>query len=261
VKNHHFMLLPVLQQKLENEFRKQQFNAAELDYSSVNAKLGFLKKFTEMDNSSMAIIDFYQNNCLFVKSKMVDLLGYNPDEVLLRGQQYFLEYVHPDDIATVVDSIVNSFVFVRGIPVEQRGDYKTILNFRILSARHESIQLIQQRIVLESDSKGNIWLMQVITDWLPDSPKFARVGSRLINIRNNRFYLFDDEDNAQKSLLSKRELEILTLVSKGMASKDIADQLFISVHTVNNHRQKIIEKMNVENSAEAIAFGKSLGII
>jgi DNA-binding CsgD family transcriptional regulator len=207
----------------------------------VNAKLGFLKKFTEMDNSSMAIIDFYQNNCLFVKSKMVDLLGYNPDEVLLRGQQYFLEYVHPDDIATVVDSIVNSFVFVRGIPVEQRGDYKTILNFRILSARHES--------------------MQVITDWLPDSPKFARVGSRLINIRNNRFYLFDDEDNAQKSLLSKRELEILTLVSKGMASKDIADQLFISVHTVNNHRQKIIEKMNVENSAEAIAFGKSLGII
>ena len=255
------MLLPALQKKLEKEFGKQQFNANELDYSAVNARLGFLKKFAEMDNSSMAILDFYQNNCLFVKSKMVDLLGYNLDEILLRGQQYFLEFVHPDDLEALVDSIVSSFAFLKEIPAEHRGDYKTILNFRIKSARNESIQLIQQRIVLESDNLGNIWLMVVITDWLPDSSKLTRVGSRLINLRNNRFYLFDDENNSQKSLLSKREVEILSLVSKGMVSKEIADQLYISIHTVNNHRQNIIEKMDVENSAEAIAFGKSLGII
>lgn len=255
------MCLTTLQNKLENEFSKQQFNMDELDYSLVNTRLGFLKKFTEMDNSSMAILDFCQNNCLFVKSKMLDLLGYNIDDVLLRGQQYFLEFVHPDDLVAVVDSIVRSFAFLREIPVELRGDYKTILNFRINSAHNQSIQLIQQRIVLESDTSGNIWLMVVITDWLPDSSKFTKVGSRLINLRNNRFYLFENENNTQKSMLSKREMEILSLVSKGMVSKEIADQLFISVHTVNNHRQKIIEKMNVENSAEAIAFGKSLGII
>jgi len=255
------MLLPVLQKKLETEFGKQQFNTAGLDYSSVNEKLGFLKKFTEMDNSSIAILDFCQNNCLFVKSKMVDLLGYDIDEVLLRGQQYFLEFVHPDDLETLVDSIVRSFAFLKEVPVDNRGDYKTILNFRIKSVYHESIQLIQQRIVLESDSSGNIWLMVVITDWLPESSEFTKVGSRLINMRNNRFYLFEDEDSNQKSLLSKREIEILSLVSKGMVSKEIADQLNISVHTVNNHRQKILEKMNVENSAGAIAFGKSLGII
>jgi DNA-binding CsgD family transcriptional regulator len=255
------MLQPAIKKKLESEFGKQHFNTAELDYSSMNAKLSFLRKFSVLDNSSMAILDFCKNNCLFVKSKMADLLGFNIDEVLSRGQQYFLEHIHPEDIEAVVDSIVRSFAFLKELPVEHRSDYKTILNFRIKSVRQESIQLIQQRIVLESDASGNIWLMVVICDWLPDSPRFTKVGIRLINLRNNRFYLFDTENLAQKSILSKREIEILSLVSKGMASKEIADQLYISVHTVNNHRQKIIEKMDVENSAEAIAFGKSLGII
>ena len=56
----------------------------------------------------------------------------------------------------------------------------------------------------------------------------------------------------KKTILSKREIEVLGLVSKGFASKEIADKLFLSVNTVNNHRQNILEKVGAVNTTEAV---------
>jgi RNA polymerase sigma factor (sigma-70 family) len=59
--------------------------------------------------------------------------------------------------------------------------------------------------------------------------------------------------------LSRRETEILQLLSKGLLYKEIADQLSISVSTVRQHIHKIYEKLHVQNRTEAInkAFGKN----
>jgi len=72
--------------------------------------------------------------------------------------------------------------------------------------------------------------------------------------------LFND-DNSSASMLTARETEILGLLSQGYQSKEISERLYISVNTVNNHRQHIIEKLKTENTHEAIRFAKSVGII
>ena len=56
------------------------------------------------------------------------------------------------------------------------------------------------------------------------------------------------------SLLTERELEILNLVVRGQANQAIADQLFISIHTVHSHRKNILKKLGVKNTAELISF-------
>lgn len=53
--------------------------------------------------------------------------------------------------------------------------------------------------------------------------------------------------------LSTREEEILILLSKGYANKEIADQLSISTETVGSHLKHIYEKMHVRSRAEAVA--------
>lgn len=45
--------------------------------------------------------------------------------------------------------------------------------------------------------------------------------------------------------LSTRELEVLKLLVSGLSTKELSEQLFISVHTVNNHRKKIIKKLGI----------------
>jgi len=61
--------------------------------------------------------------------------------------------------------------------------------------------------------------------------------------------------------LTKREIEILKHIREGKLSKEISDQLFISVHTVNTHRQKVLGKLNAGNSIEAIIIASRLGLI
>lgn len=61
--------------------------------------------------------------------------------------------------------------------------------------------------------------------------------------------------------LTKREIEILSLVNSGMFSKEISDRLSISIHTVNNHRQNILQKLNTDNIVEAINFAKKLELL
>ena len=53
--------------------------------------------------------------------------------------------------------------------------------------------------------------------------------------------------------LTSRELEILSLLVKGMSYKMIADTCTISWHTVNSHCKKIYEKLHVHSAAEAVA--------
>jgi DNA-binding NarL/FixJ family response regulator len=68
-------------------------------------------------------------------------------------------------------------------------------------------------------------------------------------------------ESNKKAILSTREVEVLGLVSKGFASKEIADKLFLSVNTVNNHRQNILEKVRASNTSEAITYAKNLGLL
>jgi DNA-binding NarL/FixJ family response regulator len=50
--------------------------------------------------------------------------------------------------------------------------------------------------------------------------------------------------------LSRREAEIAQLAAKGLASKEIADRLFLSVRTVSNHLQNVYTKLGVASRAE-----------
>ena len=52
--------------------------------------------------------------------------------------------------------------------------------------------------------------------------------------------------------LSSREMEILMLVAKGLANKEIAGRLTLSIHTVSNHLRHIYEKLHVHCRAEAV---------
>jgi DNA-binding CsgD family transcriptional regulator len=54
--------------------------------------------------------------------------------------------------------------------------------------------------------------------------------------------------------LTSREIEVFGLVAQGRTSKQIAETLAISVHTVNNHRKRICRKVGVHSTAELVAF-------
>ena len=60
--------------------------------------------------------------------------------------------------------------------------------------------------------------------------------------------------------LSQRELEVLKLIAQGNSNQQIAEQLFISLHTVKTHARRIHSKLGVERRTQAVAKAKTLGL-
>jgi DNA-binding NarL/FixJ family response regulator len=90
--------------------------------------------------------------------------------------------------------------------------------------------------------------------------------------KNNRFFCNkvldlvmnaepEKEPNGLPTELSRREGEILTLITKGFRTSDIADHLHVSIHTINSHRKNILKKLNLKSPAELIVFAIESGLV
>jgi DNA-binding NarL/FixJ family response regulator len=61
--------------------------------------------------------------------------------------------------------------------------------------------------------------------------------------------------------LTSRELEVLQLIAEGKANKETADELQISIKTVEKHRQSVMEKLNIHDTASLTRYAIAAGII
>ena len=61
--------------------------------------------------------------------------------------------------------------------------------------------------------------------------------------------------------LTKREIEVLTLVIEGKSSKEVADMLYVSKRTVDFHLANIYDKLQVSNRVQAFRRAARLGLI
>ncbi len=61
--------------------------------------------------------------------------------------------------------------------------------------------------------------------------------------------------------LTNREREIFQLIAEGLTTRKIAEMLFISISTVKSHRNKIMEKLEIDSSVKLVHFAIKLGLV
>lgn len=76
-------------------------------------------------------------------------------------------------------------------------------------------------------------------------------------------YLNEDSGPAEDPLLalSEREREVLQLVAEGKSNKEVAQQLHLSVSTVESHRKNFMEKLDLHNTADVVRFALRAGLV
>lgn len=221
----------------------------------------YVELLSRVNNSCVFLIE-YNNSFLYTSPNFNTFFGYDIEKLKDPSieHNYLEKNIHPDDFMVFVTIQKRLVSFWYSLPVENRKDYKHIFEFRILNSNNEYVRVISQHQVLEVDALGNPYLVLGVVDLSPDQRNMDEIKFRLVNIKTGEIIPFPLTEEANIKL-TKREIEILKLVNKGMFSKEISDNLSISVHTVNNHRQNILQKMNTDNVVEAINYARKLGLL
>ena len=255
-------LLQRLFAEYERTLHAQRFRAEDLDLGRLDYHLPLLERLDAVEDSSVVLYDLYQRKYAFLTSSFKFLLGYDREEALGQGPEYFYRRMPDEDLEAVLDTVTRTLRFLYGLSPQERKDYKLGFDFRIRRADGRLVRLLQQVVVLELDARGNIWLVLAVNDLLAGGSAEEPPKRSLRNLRNGKSYLFvPEEPEGGGPGLSKREIEVLGLVAVGLASREIADRLYISAATVNNHRQRILEKTGARNSSEAVRYATRLGIL
>jgi DNA-binding NarL/FixJ family response regulator len=81
----------------------------------------------------------------------------------------------------------------------------------------------------------------------------------LSSLINDQIMQIMADRNKPKNPLTKREALVLKLLSEGKSSREIAELLFISIHTVNCHRSNIKKKLNLRKTADLVRYALHKG--
>lgn len=101
-----------------------------------------------------------------------------------------------------------------------------------------------------------IWVANKITK---PKEKTIIVEKEIRIFSNDDFIL--NETELQERKISKRELEVLTLMAQGLSNNEIAERLFVSLNTVKTHSAKLFEKLEVKRRTQAIEIAKKLQLL
>lgn len=242
--------------QLEREYmavaRSVRLEEAGLDYGLLDGHVRQLEQWAAIGGSVLSVYDCNRMEHAYESPTLCEC--FKNEQGVFDGVQ-----IHPDDYEAVMKNAVAAMKYVFRNNKHCR-DLKMIREYRAF-AYGQWRRITEQFFVLETDQQGNAWLTLSVVDVSPNQSAPFKVCSRLVNHKSGDVFSPIDEYYDSEKILSHREVEVLSLVAQGMLSKEIAEGLHISIATVNNHRQHILEKLKVDNSMEAVRYAQVLGIL
>lgn len=112
---------------------------------------------------------------------------------------------------------------------------------------------------LVKQNSGQV-LVHAIREIVSGRPYFSKSIADRLRHQNQRARI-RGEKGSTRPLLTSRETEVLQMVAEGFANKEIAAQLGISIKTVEKHRQQLMDKLNIHQTAGLTRYAIDCGVI
>ncbi|MCX8531132.1 LuxR C-terminal-related transcriptional regulator [Chryseobacterium luquanense] len=198
------------------------------------------------------IFNVSQMELEFISPNIKSVLGYEPNEI---NAFFFLNQIHTDDKPYFLNFENKLTEFLKDLPLEKRGCYKFQHDYRIKTKNNDYVRLLHQIIPIDFDENNYYRSLVLHTDIThikkEGIPCFSIIGFD----DEPSYYNVEITEKLSKSfeIFTKREKEILKCILEGKNSKTIAEELFISLNTVNNHRKNILCKAEVHTSLELLS--------
>jgi DNA-binding CsgD family transcriptional regulator len=227
------------------------------DYKTSSQYLEKLKHFHGMGIHFYYVADLRKLKIVEVGGSVLKMTGISQAKIEGRNFAFGLRFFALNELVDILRSLIDYHQYVYNKPIHQRLSIKGSIMLKVKNGKGGYFNGLLQAAPLALDSKGHIAVMfSSITDIshfnlnedyvkvdIIDESDYEEI--KVINVVNKK--------NDIVLELSKSELKILGFLKTGNNTKEIADMLSLSEHTVNTHRRNMIQKMNVKNTAELIS--------
>jgi DNA-binding CsgD family transcriptional regulator len=203
----------------------------------------------QIGESFYLIIDVAKTKIDFCDVNVLNVLGYRPKEMSLA---LILESIHPDDLPVFMDYEVEVSGFFSKLDKDKIQKYKVRYDYRMRTKKGVYKRLMHQAIPIEVDERGAVVKTLAVYSDIGYLKRNKTMSLSILGMEGEPSFLRLKSTKPLQRLnnpLSPRELEVLKLIGKGNSSKNIADKLKLSEHTVKNHRKNMLRKTGVSSSA------------
>lgn len=204
------------------------------------------------DQSNMTIVAASPNT--------QDLTPYTTDEWIKKDVFFWFETMHPEDREFVASSLALSVELQESLPIEKAELVQINIYLRMLDKDKNFRWVLMQFPRRLYNENGKVISTLILVTDLSHLPKnFSRMLT-LIDASNAKSIFFATQVDNKNLIsldvprISKRELEILQLMVRGMNTPQMAENLFLSYHTVENHKRNLRKKTKTSTSAELIDY-------
>ena len=220
-----------------------------------------------IDNISHSLfcIDFRNSNFVYLSDNTELVFGHSYEQVTSKGPMGFYSMVHPKDIEVLNTKIYTSFTkFI--FSQEEKIDlskYKFSYCCRIKQKNGAYKMLLSRFSYLILGENGLplmiMGTMSDISDIYFKNELYCDVHYYEKNQKPKKILheVFSISETENELKISKKELEVLSLISKGMISKEIANFTNRSIETIHSHRKNILKKLKCNNITDAVLIAKN----
>lgn len=230
------------------------------DIDGLLQKLKNLNGFVHHSLPLFFVIDYTAQQYLVMTNEMESIAGYHPREFIESRLEKLIEVYHKDDFKIFNEQVfARNTAFLKQTPQNQHSDYSFSYNFRFTRKDKKMAHVLQRNCFITSKETGlplySLGTITDITDFKSDTTMVHIIAKASGSdgykqlICTNYFY-----PNQEDTLLTRREKIVLQYLSEGYSSKIVGDKLFISEHTITNHKQNMLRKTNTKNITELVAF-------
>ena len=257
--------MDILRKELNAIYASQLLEKEDLDSGQLAQAVARIESYAMTNGGCCVVTDASADRCYIFGGGFCHLMGISDEctlhtEVDSSDEGAIYMRLHPEDLVEKRMLEYEYFKFVDSLPGEEKTRHKATCTIRIRNSEGNYIRVTNSTQVLVPSPAGKIWLILCCYDLSSSQEPTSGISPRIVNNTTGEIITISTEDRRRR-VLTEREKEILRLIQQGKPSKQIADILEISIHTVSRHRQNIIEKLSVGSTVEAIMAATAMRLL
>ncbi|MBK9463487.1 MAG: response regulator transcription factor [Chitinophagaceae bacterium] len=194
--------------------------------------------------------------------------------MVLEGMRSMLTQINFVDI---VGTAANAYEAIELIKAAAPDIVITDINMPEISGIELTLKIKKEfpeiKVIAMSTFKERSYITQMIQNgasgYLIKSASKEEIEEAILSVHEGKLYMsldislsaFDKEEINNVPILSSREKEVLDLIADGFTNPQIAEKLFLSLHTVDSHRKNLLTKFGINNTASLIKLAAKYNML